>query len=161
MSMDSEQRQLLAERIGAGLLVVAVGFGAWFLNQYEQARSRDIQMMSRVLEAQSSLGAFASRYAVFPPAADGSLAIGVSGADCISKAGITDRTLDECREGFIGVIPTVPDAANPMIYATFGADRQSICSSPNGCMWYAIQFTLETNALAVAGSHDATPEGLQ
>lgn len=161
--MDPEQRQILFERIGAGLLVVSLAVGAWFLNRYEQARSRDMQRMSRILEAQSVLGAFASHYAVFPPAREGSMEFGVAGADCISKAGVVDRSQDECREGFLGYVNSVPGDgdAGLMTYATFGADRQSICASPNGCLWYTIQFVLETSALAPKGVHVVTPEGLQ
>ncbi|MBI4250471.1 hypothetical protein HY622_02680 [Candidatus Uhrbacteria bacterium] len=159
--MDSEQRQILLERIGAGLLVVAFAVGAWFLNQYEQARSRDIQRMSRVLETQSMFGAYASRYAIFPPAVEGSMLLGVTGADCMSKAGITDRSADGCKEGFIGYLsPLGSDGENAfMAYATFGADRKSICASQNGCQWYTIQFEFETNAVASKGVHIVTPEG--
>jgi len=162
-SMDAEQRQLLFERIGAGLLVVALAIGAWFLNQYEQARSRDIQRMSRVLETQSMLGAYASRYAVFPPAAEGSMLLGTAGADCMSKAGIIDRSADGCKEGFIGYMsPHANDGENAlMAYATFGADRKSICASQNGCQWYTIQFDFETNAVAPKGLRTVTPEGIQ
>lgn len=162
-TMDAEQRQLLFERIGAGAFVVLFAIGAWFLNQYEQARSRDIQRMSRVLEAQSALGAFASRYAVFPAASEGSMPLGLPGSDCISKTGIGDRSAEECRQGMLGLVNPAPgsgDAAT-LIYATFGADRQSLCSSSNGCLWYTIQFVLETSAIAPIGTHTATPKGIQ
>ncbi len=154
MAIDRVKRRLILERSGAFFVIILCAVGGWFLVRYENARSRDVQALTRILEIQSTLASYAANHGVYPSMGQESRILGDNTAECLSSEGFVSATSDSCPKKIYGELKVAR-------YTSLASDGATPCTDQNGCPFYKIDFSLETNSIAPKGIHSVSPTGLQ
>ncbi|MBI4272341.1 hypothetical protein HY621_00620 [Candidatus Uhrbacteria bacterium] len=162
MAIERAKRNLILQRIGALLLIILSATGAWYLVRYETARSRDAQVLARILEIQNILTSYAVRHGVYPSMGQESRILGDPDTSCLSTDGFVRANSDSCRERSFGFFGHLPGTGGSQIatYTSLASDTVSACTDKNGCPSYKIEFIFETHSIASQGAHFVGPDGL-
>src|SRR3989338_1193153 len=131
MAIDRVQRRLILERIGASIVIIFFSIAAWFLVRYENARSRDVQALSRIIEMQSSILSYAANHGIYPSMGEQSRNLGDPKTVCLSSEGFVSKNSDSCDKS---------DQSQVVQYTSLASDLITPCTDQNGCPSYKIEF---------------------